>query len=159
MHRYYGARGIHVLPDDLTAFAWSAPMRDLAAKIGLSDVGLRKLLVSYGVITPPQGHWNKVHAGRAVPAPPRPQPRRAGRTGRIYVDARLAPFVFEAKPLPAIGPFATSAVPEDLDEMRKQELKAIGRITVPRTLDNLHPGLRGIVESENRRRQKMLGNS
>jgi len=33
-----------VSPDDLIAFAWSAPMRELAAKVGLSDVGLRKLL-------------------------------------------------------------------------------------------------------------------
>ncbi len=35
--------------DDLIGFAWSAPMRELAAQIGLSDVGLKKLLKSHGV--------------------------------------------------------------------------------------------------------------
>lgn len=30
-----------VLADDLIAFAWSAPMRDLAARLNLSDVGLK----------------------------------------------------------------------------------------------------------------------
>lgn len=40
---------ILVLPGDLIAFAWSAPMRDLAAKLELSDVGLKKLLTRCGV--------------------------------------------------------------------------------------------------------------
>ncbi|WP_287293181.1 hypothetical protein [Mesorhizobium sp.] len=47
---------ILVLPDDLIAFAWSAPMRDLAAKLELSDVGLKKLLTRCGVASPPQGY-------------------------------------------------------------------------------------------------------
>ncbi len=45
-------------------------MRELAARVGMSDVGLKKLLRSYGVSGLPQGHWNRVHAGRPVPAPP-----------------------------------------------------------------------------------------
>ena len=51
------------MPDDLIAFAWSAPMRDLAAKLELSDVGLEKLLTRYRIAVPPQGYWNKVRAG------------------------------------------------------------------------------------------------
>lgn len=159
MHRHYGWHGIHVLPDDLIAFAWSAPMRDLAVKIGLSDVGLRKLLVSYGMTIPPQGHWNRVRAGRTVPAPPKSPPRRAGESGRIRVDPRFAPFVAKARPMSSSGPFATRAVPEGLKELRAQELKAIGRVTVPRTLDSPHPGLRGIIETEKRRRQKSIDQS
>ena len=49
MRRTYGWNDILVMPDDLRAFAWSAPMRDLAAQLDLSDVGLKKLLASYGV--------------------------------------------------------------------------------------------------------------
>lgn len=52
----YDSNEILVLPQDLQDFAWSAPMRDLAAKVGLSDVGLKKLLRSLGVVTPAQGH-------------------------------------------------------------------------------------------------------
>ena len=40
MYRY---DDIVVYPDDLRAFAWSAPMRNLAAQVGMSDVGLKKL--------------------------------------------------------------------------------------------------------------------
>ncbi|WP_334181770.1 hypothetical protein [Novosphingobium sp.] len=56
MSRYYPAwNGIQVLPEDLIRFAWSEPMHDLATKIGMSDVGLRKLFVSMGIVPPPQG--------------------------------------------------------------------------------------------------------
>jgi hypothetical protein len=159
MHRHYGWNGISVSPDDLTAFAWSAPMRDLAAKIGISDVGLRKLLTSHGVSLPPQGHWNRVHAGRPVPAPPKAPPRRPGETGRRWIDGRFAPFLSEAKPIPAAGPFATTAVPEDLKELRVLELKAIGRAKVPKTLDPAHPGLKEILGKEERRREKARSSS
>lgn len=54
---------------------WSAPMREVAKRLGLSDVGLRKHCVKSFVPPPPQGYWNKVHAGqtdKVVPLPPRP---------------------------------------------------------------------------------------
>ncbi len=38
----YGYNDLPVLPQDLQDFAWLAPMRDLAPKVGLSDVGLKK---------------------------------------------------------------------------------------------------------------------
>ncbi len=44
---------------------WSKPMRDAAAEAGISDVGLKKVCVRHRVPIPPQGYWNKVHAGRA----------------------------------------------------------------------------------------------
>jgi hypothetical protein len=43
---------------------WSKPMRDAAAEIGISDVGLKKVCVRHRVPVPPQGYWNKVHAGQ-----------------------------------------------------------------------------------------------
>ena len=50
IRQLYGWNDLLVLPDDLREFAWSAPMRDLAARIGLSDVGLKKLLTACGVV-------------------------------------------------------------------------------------------------------------
>jgi hypothetical protein len=41
---------------------WSKPMRDAAADIGISDVGLKKVCIRHRVPVPPQGYWNKVHA-------------------------------------------------------------------------------------------------
>lgn len=159
MNYWYNRNDIMVLPDDLIAFAWSAPMRDLAAKVGLSDVGLKKLLKGFGVVTPPQGHWNRVHAGRKVPAPPKAPHRRPGETGRILIDSRFSPFIAQAAPISASGPFATPEVPEDLEELRAKELKALGRVAVPRTLESYHPGLKDILQKEERRRQKVANSS
>ena len=148
---------ILVMPDDLIAFAWSAPMRDLAAQLGMSDVGLKKLLASYGIAPPPQGYWNKVRAGKPVPPRPRHPPRRPGESGRFSVDRRFANVIPSAEPMPSTGPFTTAAVPEDLEELRAQELKAIGRVRVPRSLDRPHSGLIALLRKEKQRRDKNAG--
>lgn len=150
----FGSNDILVLRQDLQDFAWSAPMRDLAAKVGLSDVGLKKLLRSMGVATPPQGHWNKVHAGKRVQPCPKVPPRAAGETGRVRVDARFANLFTPAEPLPSTGPFASAAVPEELADLYSQELKAIGRAAVPKQLERVHYGLKPIFNQEARRRDK-----
>jgi len=146
--------GFLALPEDAIAFAWSAPMRELAPEIGISDVALRKLFNTLGIVTPPQGHWNRVHAGRA-PAPAlKPPPRRPGETGRIRFDTRFRGHVAEAGPMPEEGPFATRNVPEALGELRTQELKALGRVVVPRDLARPHPGLARLLRKEDARRAK-----
>lgn len=141
-------------PEDVLAFAWSAPMRDLAGRIGISDVGLRKLLVAQGITLPLQGHWNRVHAGRKVGKPPEPEPRRAGESGRIRLDERFRDLVPEVGPIPEEGPFASAAVPESLEELRAQELKAIGRVAVARSLDRAHPALHPLLRREEQLRAK-----
>lgn len=155
IRRIYGWNDILVLPDDLREFAWSAPLRDLAATIGFSDVGLKKLLTLCGVPTPPQGYWNKVHAGKPVPGWPKAPARRPGETGRVRVDARFAEVLKPADPLPSEGPFASPVVPEHLDELFAQELKAIGRAAVPQSLDRVHRALTQILRQEQRRREKI----
>lgn len=150
----YGYNDIMVLPDELTKFAWSAPMRDLATKIGISDVGLKKLLKSHGVVTPPQGYWNKVLAGKTVPRPPKAPDRRPGETGRVRIDRRFADFVPTAPSMPSLGPFASSKVPEDLDELYARELKAIGRVGVPKTFTRTDRGIEHILKRDEQRKQK-----
>jgi hypothetical protein len=53
----------------LHELVWTRPMRDLAAEIGISDVGLKKVCVKYGIDTPPQGHWQKVANGKQIATP------------------------------------------------------------------------------------------
>ena len=43
--------------------------------------------------------------------------------------------------MPASGPFASKYVPEDLEELRRREREAIGKVSVPRTLDRFHHSL------------------
>jgi hypothetical protein len=157
-HGYY-LDDILVLPQDLQDFAWSAPMRDLAAKVGISDVGLKKLLKSHGVITPPQGFWNRVHARKPVPKCPMAPTRRPGESGRVHLDSRFASVLTAVEPLPSSGPFRSAGIPEDLNELYAQELKAIGRATVPRTLGRFHCGLAQIFRQEERRRVKFAASN
>ena len=154
MRGWYCHTDIMVTPEQLWEFAWSEPMRDLAAKIGISDVGLKKILRSHGVVTPPQGFWNKVRAGKPTPAKPKIPSRRPGETGRLRVDQRFKPVLTPVEPLSADGPFGSPAVAEDLQALREHELKAIGRATTPAKLDLYHPSLKPIMIAEARRRAK-----
>ncbi len=43
---------------------WSKPLRDVAADLGISDVGLAKVCARHRVPRPEQGYWNKIHAGK-----------------------------------------------------------------------------------------------
>lgn len=141
-------------PQDVIDFAWSAPMRDLAAKLELSDVGLKKIFTSHGITVPPQGHWNRVHAGKAVGAPPKAAPRRPGGSGRLTLDSRFRGLIPEAGPISEHGPFASKAVPEDLDELRSVELRAIGKVTVPRELGQAHAALGQLFRREEQLKAK-----
>lgn len=147
------------MPADVLAFAWSAPMRELAARTGMSDTGLKKLLTGQGVVLPPRGHWNRVHAGKAVVAPPPPRPRRPGEGGRVIFDARFRGHVAEAGPVPEGGPFASAEVPGDLAVLREQELAKIGKATVPRDLVRPHPALARLLRQEEARRVKAAASS
>ena len=44
---------------------WSKPMREAAAEVGISDVGLKKVCIRHRVPVPLQGYWNKIHAGQS----------------------------------------------------------------------------------------------
>lgn len=147
---------IHVTPDDLIAFAWSAPMRDLAIKVGISDVGLKKLLRGHGIVLPPQGHWNRVHAGRKVTDRPLASARGPGCSDRIRLDPRFFGLITDAGLFPADGPFASSLVPESLESLRAAARAKISRISVPQLTSSHHPSLEDLIKREARRREKHL---
>lgn len=146
--------GFDAEPAAVQAFAWRAPMRELAKLIGISDVALKKHLNKLGIVTPPQGHWNRVAAGKPAADPPRLPPRRPGETGRIRLDERFKDHVPVAPPWPTWGPFASAAVPEDLDELRAAERKAIGKVAVPRDLTRPAAGLAQLLRREEEIRRK-----
>jgi len=104
---------------------------------------------------PPQGYWNKVRAGKKVPDRPRPPARRPGGSGRCYIDNRLAPFIPRAPEKSSDGPFESALVPENLEDLREIELKAIGKVGRPKSLERTHPGLRDFLAKEARRRAKV----
>lgn len=145
-----------VMMDDLIAFAWSAPMRELAASVGVSDVGLKKLLTGLGVVCPPQGHWNRVLAGKPVGKPPTGLPRLPGQHPALLIDGRLSKHLPEAPEPLAVGPFESANVPEDLEGLRRKELAAIGQAVSAAKLSNLHPSVEAALERDERERQRAI---
>lgn len=57
--------------------------------------------------------------------------------------------------MPVEGRFVSRSVPEDMADLRIVELKAIGRVTVPRNLDRRHPGLVQLLKREDAIREKV----
>ena len=57
---------------ELFDLVWSKPMTHLAKELGLSDVGLRKICVKFGIPLPPRGHWSRLQFGKQDPRPELP---------------------------------------------------------------------------------------
>lgn len=54
---------------ELYEAVWTTPIRTLARKWGLSDVGLAKICRKHDIPTPPVGHWAKVAVGCGIKPP------------------------------------------------------------------------------------------
>jgi hypothetical protein len=96
----------------LTEFAWSAPIRDLAPKLNLSDVGLRNILKGHGVNLPPQGYWLAKQPTEMLLGIQKIPPRRPGQSQRIHLDSRFETVLTPDAPLNPDGPFESALVPE-----------------------------------------------
>ena len=57
---------------ELYELVWAKPMTHLAKELGLSDVGLRKICVKYGIPLPLQGYWSRLQFGKQDPRPELP---------------------------------------------------------------------------------------
>ena len=57
---------------ELFDLVWSKPMTHLAKDLGLSDVGLRKICVKFGIPLPPRGHWVRLQFGKQDTRPELP---------------------------------------------------------------------------------------
>ena len=147
---------VRVSRDQLYELAWSAPMRQLASEFGLSDSGLAKALRQHGIPLPPPGYWNKLQAGKPVRRPPLPA-RKPGQDSLLLVHGALADRfrADPAAPESPEGPFASEAVPEDLDALRRDVLKLIGKVSVARKLDRPHRALQALLRRDERRREKI----
>jgi hypothetical protein len=56
----------------LYALVWAEPMRTVAARYGVSDVGLAKACRRADVPVPERGHWSKIQHGKATRQPALP---------------------------------------------------------------------------------------
>lgn len=74
--RRAGSQEIRMSRAEFFKRVWSTPASQLAEIWGVSDTAIRKACRRVGVPTPGRGFWQKIHAGRRVPKPRLPKPRR-----------------------------------------------------------------------------------
>lgn len=72
---------------------WSEAVTKVAARYGLSDVGLRKVCTKHRVPVPPRGYWAKVEAGQKVKPIALPKLRE-----EAEIVIRIVPKVEESDP-------------------------------------------------------------
>jgi hypothetical protein len=126
---------------------WSQPMRDAAKKLGLSDNGLRKHCMKAFVPLPPQGHWNKVHAGQKVRTTPL-VPRPPGVSDTITVGAW--DYREHNKRLMETEPVAPTFA-EPIEVLRERIARNLGTVVASKSLSPPHAAFRRQVEDEARR--------
>ena len=107
---------------------WATPVRTLAKKFGMSDVGLAKICRKQDIPIPPLGYWRKRETGHKAVPPPLPPAKNGLETLDIYVRERLAPELarLAAEPVPEI------AIPPELSHalvVRTEKLLAQGKET------------------------------
>jgi len=111
----------------LYAMVWAEPIRTIAARLGVSDVGLTKACKRSDIPTPERGYWAKLAHGKAVRQPP--LPARPDLADRVVV-APQAP-----KPEP---PAAATAI---------VEATSLPELVVPEDLRGAHPAVRHWIEA------------
>ena len=111
----------------LYAEVWAEPVKTVAERYDLSDVGLRKICVKLGVPMPPLGYWARVNAGKAPRITVLPSNFKGP---AIYVRRR---YVDE------VAPERERRVMALLAEHRPNEWPVV---VIPETLDDSHPVLR-----------------
>jgi integrase len=63
-HRHYFRRV------DLYQLVWTSPVSEIAARLGVSDVGLAKLCRRAAIPIPGRGYWQRAEAGQPIGPPP-----------------------------------------------------------------------------------------
>lgn len=126
---------------------WSGPMREVSKTLGLSDNGLRKYCVKAFVPLPPQGHWNKVHAGQKVKTSPLP-PRPPGVSDIIQIgqwDYRQ--YQKELEQTEPVAPVFDEAI----ESLRERVSRNIGVVLASKNLSPPHAAFRRQVEDDARK--------
>lgn len=133
---------------------WAKPMRDVAADLNISDVGLKKICAGADIPTPPRGYWAKQAAGKSVvkvvlgPRAPG-MPEIVSNRGNRHWGWPTDPNAVLAEPEP-VEPVFT----EPLDEVEARVRKRIGKVAMIRGLDRVHSSIQKLLDNDKIRRER-----
>lgn len=143
--------------EHLHELVWSKPVRSLASEFNLSDVGLAKACKRADIPRPPRGYWAKLKVGKPVRKTPLP-PRGFGMSHEVIIGNRdtwwRQPSVSDEKILS--GSPEPPIFEDGLDAEAARAERLVGRVTVPKTLDDPHVLIRRLLEADAARREEAL---
>lgn len=137
---------------ELYNLVWSEPMRDIAVRFEISDVGLAKACRKASIPVPPRGYWNKKKAGHRVTAFPLP-PREPGHSDEVTIGedrywGHREP-IDESEPEPAAPIFE-----EPIESVRARIDKRTSAVRVSTSFELAHPDIRKLLEKDERKRKE-----
>jgi hypothetical protein len=141
---------------ELYDLVWSEPMRKVAARFQLSDVGLKKICTKHRIPVPARGYWRRIETGQSPPKIALPKLVQAGKIEirvkpkevKMALDAELGvvPNAAEAAAKPIRVPdtlerphAATRALQAALKGMKPDKYGAIHSTVADAFLVRLHP--------------------
>ena len=134
-------------------------MKTLAVRLGVSDVGLKKICARAGIPTPDRGYWAKKEAGKetfqaAFPARP------PGMDDEVLIGSGghgSNNYYWNWNREDLLGPIGPPPeFPESIDDVWARIAEAIGRVTVPHKVQNWHPAIDRLLKEDEKRREKVL---
>lgn len=136
---------------------WSEPITTIVTRFGISNVAFAKACKRHEIPVPPRGYWAKVQSGHKAQKQPLPE-RGLGMPEIIRFGS--GPYHWAYAGLPAnltemeIAP--PPAFVETLPELTERVRALVGKMTLPKTLNNAHPAIAKLLAADNARRQKQL---
>jgi hypothetical protein len=137
---------------ELYDLVWAEPVSVVAKRFGISDVGLAKLCRRHDIPLPPRGHWAKVAAGKRTGSRPELPQRGIAMPDDISDDEhdwRRFDERPEEIPIPR-EPVLT----QPLEDVVVRVQKLVGRVTVPRSLEQPHALIAKVLAQDESRREK-----
>jgi hypothetical protein len=139
----------------LYSLVWSEPMKVLAARYGISDVGLSKACRRHDIPVPERGHWAKLRVGKKVRVRPLPL-RGPGMSEEVVVGAKnywgshtthSDQEILDATPSPPV-------FERDIEEVTTEIREMVGRLTVAKAIPRPHRLIAKLLEADEERRQR-----
>lgn len=135
---------------------WADPVRTVAATFGVSDVWLKKLCAGANVPVPERGYWAKLQPGKSavrVKLPARdPGMAETVSIGKAAYKWRWDPEAELAEALPDPPVFE-----EPIEAVSVRVVERVGKVATVRDLDAPWPGIRKLLQEDDRRREKQAG--
>jgi hypothetical protein len=140
--------------------AWSEPMRTLAKTFGISDVGLAKYFHQMHVPIPLRGYWARKTAGKPTARIPR-TPRPVGLDDHVWIGGSKHDRYYRSlSDQEILGPLPPEPTfDEPLDAVRAKLETIIGKVTVPKSLDDPNPTVATLLRADDDKRERQKARS